>query len=369
MSIVDKKSNNFWLKLKKKRPRLPAPENAANGGQAILALAPMAGITDSAFRQMCRKYGADVVYTEMISADGLYYDSKKTLAMLKFAQSEHPIVIQLFGKDPSKFTKAAQICEQAGFDGIDINFGCPARKVVGHGGGVTLMRDLPKCREIIEATLKGTSLPVSVKLRSSINVIARERSDRGNPEAKTRDLHASLRSAQDDNAVTALDFLKFMSNLPLVAVMIHGRSYEKPFDGEIDYGMIKKCVQYCRKEMPQTIVLGNGGIKKPEDAKKMIDKTASDGVGLARGLYGRPWLFKQCKDYLKTGEYQELTVKEIKKAILLHARLAFKSKETHGLIELRKHLLWYVSGWPNAKELRSKLVRVEDISQIKEILK
>lgn len=158
--------NNFWLKFK------PHPNPPLRKGrevqQPILALAPMAGITDSAFRQMCRKYGADVVYTEMISADGLYHDSKKTLAMLKFAKSEQPAVIQLFGKDPFKFTKAAQIAEQAGFSGIDINFGCPAKKVAGHGGGVTLMRDLSKCRQIIEAVLSGTKLPVSVKLRTSI---------------------------------------------------------------------------------------------------------------------------------------------------------------------------------------------------------
>jgi len=367
MSRAVEKSDNFWLKT------LPNPpfRKERERKQPILALAPMAGITDSAFRQMCRKYGADVVYTEMISADGLYYDSNKTLAMLKFAQSEHPIVIQLFGKNPSKFTKAAQICEQAGFSGVDINFGCPAKKVAGHGGGVTLMRDLPKCREIIEAVLSGTSLPVSVKLRSSIGVIARERSDRGNPVAKTRDPHTTpLRgSARDDSAITTLDFLKFMHDLPLVAVMIHGRPYENPFGAEIDYEMIKKCVEYCKKNMPKTIVLGNGGIMKPEDAQKMIDKTSVDGVGLARGLYGKPWLFKQCRDYLKSGKYQEMTPKEIKKAVLLHAKLAFKSKDTHGLIELRKHLLWYISGWPNAKELRSKLVRVENISQIKEILK
>ena len=311
---------NFW-----KKTKVP-----------ILALAPMAGVTDSAFRQVCRQYGADVVYTEMVSADGLFYDSKKTLEFLKFDKYEKPVVIQLFGKHPEKFTKAAKICEQAGFDGIDINFGCPAKKVAGHGGGVTLMRDLPKCHQIIEAVLAGTKLPVSVKLRSSIK--------------------------KDGAAVTALDFVKFMKDLPIAAIMIHGRPYENPFNAEIDYEMIKKV-----KQEFGGIVLANGGIRTPEDAKKMLEKTGCDGVGLARGLYGRPWLFQQTKKYLKNKKYTEATQKEIIKAILLHAKLALKAKGKHGLIELRKHLLWYVAGWPNAKELRSKLVKVDDLEQIKDI--
>lgn len=318
--------NNFWKKLgRRKKP--------------ILALAPMAGITDSAFRQMCRKYGADVVYTEMVSADGLFYDSKKTLEFLKFDKSERPVVIQLFGKHPDKFTKAARLAEQAGFDGIDINFGCPAKKVAGHGGGVTLMRDLDKCKAIIKAVMAGTNLPISVKLRTSIN--------------------------KDNGVVTAYDFLKKMKGLPISAVMIHGRSYEKPFDGEIDYGMINKCVQYYKKQNSACVILGNGGIKTPEEAKIMIYKTGVDGVGLARGLYGKPWLFKQCGDYLRTGKYKEMTQAGIKKAILEHAKFALKAKSDYGLIELRKHLLWYVSGWPRAKEIRTQLVRVETLADIK----
>lgn len=343
MSIVNKKAN-FWLKLKK----------------PILALAPMAGITDSAFRQICRKYGADVVYTEMISADGLYYDAKKTLAMLKFDKSEQPVVIQLFGKDPTKFTKAAQLAEQAGFSGIDINFGCPAKKVAGRGGGVTLMRDLNKCRQMIEATLAGTKLPVSVKLRSSI-------------KKSSDSLRASLPDKQNQTdskeVVTALDFLWAMEDLPITAVMIHGRPYENPFAAEIDYEMIKNCVQYLKAKKSQTIVLGNGGINSPEEAKKMLELTGVDGLGLARGLYGRPYLFEQIKKYLRSGKILTYNQAKIKKVILEHAKFALKTKSTYGLVELRKHLLWYVKGWPKAAELRSELVKVEDLRQIKRILK
>lgn len=309
---------NFWEKFKK----------------PILALAPMAGVTDSAFRQICREQGADVVYTEMISADGLYYEGKKTLSLLEFNKQEKPIVIQLFGKNPETFTKAAEICEQAGFDGIDINFGCPAKKVVAHGGGVTLMRDLDNCYQIIESVLSRTKLPISVKIRAGID------------------------------RVTAIDFIKKIKNLPVATLMIHGRYFQNPFSGPVDFKMIKKA-----KENFKGIVLGNGGINTPEDAKSMIKKTNIDGIGLARGIRGKPWLFNQVRDYLKNGEYSELEIKDIKKIIVSHAQLAYKSKNRHGIIELRKHLLWYTRGWPQAKELRIKLVKAESITDIKNTLK
>jgi len=306
----------------------------------ILALAPMAGVTDSAFRHLCRQYGADVVYTEMVSADGLFFDSKKTLELLKFHKKEKPVVVQLFGKDHARFTKAAQICEKHGFDGIDINFDCPAKKVAGHGGGVTLMRDLEKCKQIIEATMAGTKLPLSVKLRTSI---------------KTTD---------GKKTITALDFIKYMKDLPIAIIMLHGRSYEKPFAGKPDFAMIKK----AKKEF-KGLLLGNGGINTPEDAKEMIEKTGCDGVGLARGLYGKPWLFEQCRDYLKDGKYKNYDFGDIKKVIIQHAKLAFKAKEDHGIIELRKHLCWYIAGFAGAKDLRKKLVRAESVEDIRVILK
>ena len=320
---------NFWQKIK------------PSAGGPILALAPMAGITDSAFRQMCLKYGADVVYTEMVSADGLFYDSKKTLEFLKFAKKEHPVVVQLFGKYPQRFTKASQICESAGFDGIDINFGCPAKKVAGHGGGVMLMRDLPKSREIIEAVLTGTKLPVSIKLRTSIK-----------------------KTAGSKENITALDFINYVKDLPISAVMIHGRSYEQLFSGEIDYEMIKKCVKELKKQNLKIVVLGNGGINTPEDAKIMIEKAKVDGVGVARGIYGKPWVFEQIKDYLTKGSYKNFSNKKIIKVAVEHAKAVSRSKGDYGLVELRKHLLWYVSGWHNAKVLRSKLVKIKSVSEV-----
>lgn len=300
----------------------------------ILALAPMAGVSDSAFRQLCKSFGADVLYTEMISADALHYDSKKTLEMLKFKKIEKPIVCQLFGKRIEVFEKAVKIVEQAGYDGIDLNFGCPARKVVAHGGGVTLMRDLKHCRALVEVVVKNAKVPVSVKIRAGI----------------------------DD--ITALDFLKAIAGLPISAIMIHGRTLKNPFSAPIDFSIIKKVKQNFKG-----IVLGNGGINTPEDAKNMLDKTGVDGIGLARGLYGKPWFFKQIKDYLDKGTYQEFEFNDIKKIAIKHAKLAQDMKGKWGIVETRKHLAYYSKGFSGAAEFRKKLVRVESIKEIKKILK
>lgn len=315
-------TKNFWQRLDK----------------PILALAPMAGVTDSAFRQICKEYGADVLYSEMTSADGLFYGGKKTSELLKFNKKEKSLVIQLFGKRPEMFSAAAALVEKAGVSGIDINFGCPARKVVAHGGGVTLMRDLSKCYEIIENTLKGTNLPVSVKIRTSIN--------------------------SGDKKITAVDFVKKVIKLPLAAIMIHGRSYEQGFNGPVDYEMIKKV-----KEMVKIPVLANGGINTPEEAKIMLEKTKAEGIGLARGVRGQPWLFLQIKDYLNTGRYEEFSWNQIKKVMLRHAELAFESKGEYGLIELRKHLAWYVANRPNASVFRKRLVLIKSLKEIEEIIK
>jgi nifR3 family TIM-barrel protein len=323
---------NFWKKIKK----------------PILVLAPMAGYTDSAFRLLCKENGADVVYTEMISADALYYDSKKTLEMLKFNKKEKPIVCQLFGKRPEVFPKACKIVEKAGYSGIDINFGCPARKVVRHGGGVTLMKDLNKCHEIIKTVINSSKLPVSVKIRKSINQAGETSTSR-------------LRK----NKITALDFLKKIKDLDVKAVMIHGRTYEKPFEGEIDYKIIKQARKYFKG-----IIIANGGIDSVEQAQITLKKTGADGLGLARGLFGKPWLFRDVKDNT-VGTYHGMSLPDIhliKTMAIRHAELLYKTKGKKGMFEIRKHLIFYTKGLPNAKILREKLVRVESVKEIKKIL-
>jgi len=311
---------NFWKKLK--RP--------------IIALAPMAGITDAPFRQICKSFGADVVYSEMASASAIFFNKKKTIGIARFnSQKESPYVVQLFGDNPEHFEFAAKvIAKQIRPDGIDINFGCPARKIIACGSGAVLMNDIKLAREIIEATLKGAgSIPVSIKIRAGIK--------------KT----------------SALDFVKKIKDLPISAIMIHGRTLEQGFTGQPDYEMIKKV-----KETASVLVIANGGILTPEDAKIMLEKTGADGIGLAQGVLGKPWLFKQIKDYLAAGKYEEPEFSEIKEIAIKHAELMYKKRGKQGILEMRKHLAWYFKGFSGAAELRQKLVRVKTLADIKKIL-
>ena len=310
---------NFWKKINK----------------PILALAPMAGYTNSAFRQICRTYGASVVYSEMASATALNFKGKKTLKFLEFNKNERPYVVQIFGNDPKYFQNAAKvITEKIKPDGIDINMGCPAKKVFSNGSGAALMEDIEKAREVIKETIKGTDLPVSIKIRSKVNNI------------------------------TAYKFVKKIKDLPISAIMIHGRSLKQGFSGEIDYLQIKKVGSFV--DVP---VLANGGINTPEDAVKMLKKTGAQGIGIARGALQKPWLFSQTKEFLEKGKYQEFELGEIKKAAIKHAKMSYKSKGKHGIVEMRKYLLWYFRGFEGAREVRKELVKVKNVSDIEKVLK
>lgn len=300
----------------------------------ILALAPMAGYTNQPFRRICKYYGADVLYSEMASATALSYEGKKTLELLKFSEDERPYVVQLFGNDPKYFQNAARIVtEKIRPDGIDINMGCPAPKVYKTGAGAALFCDQEKAFAIIEETLKGTDLPVSIKIRSRVK------------------------------KYTAYRFMKKIKDYPLAAVMIHGRSYEKGFTGPIDYKTIRRI-----KEIVSYPVIANGGINTPEDARMMLEKTGVDGLGIARGALKNPWLFQQIKDLMETGKYHEFSIEEIKKAALLHSQMAEENMGKHGILEMRKYLLWYFRGFENAKEFRRKLVEVETLEDVKKTL-
>lgn len=311
-------SKSFWQKL-------PHP---------ILALAPMAGITDSAFRLLCKKFGADVVYTEMISADGIVYNSRKTLELLKFEQAEKPIVAQLFGKKPENFYRAAKIIRDLfDFDGIDINLGCPAKKVFGHGSGAALMDNKELGKQIIRATIEAAgALPVSIKIRSGVK------------------------------DTPALEFLDFIKDLPIAAIMIHGRTYEQGFSGSIDLEICKKVVETIK--IP---VLVNGGIQKPENSKEILEYTGASGIGIGRSSLGQPWIFKQIKNYLKDQTYENPDFKQIKKIAVTHSEFIYQSKAERGLLEIRKHLAWYIKGFDGASALRSKLVQAQSVKEIKEI--
>lgn len=324
----------------------------------------MAGITDSAFRQICRKYGADVVYSEMASASALFFKPRKTLELVRFNKKERPYVVQLFGKNPEHFAKATKIIsEKIKPDGIDINFGCPAKKVFGNGSGCALMPQKELARQIILAVCENTDLPISLKIRAGLKDI------------------------------TAVDFIKNIKDLPFQAVMIHGRTYEGSFAGPVDFKIAEK----IKKIIPDKIVLANGGIMAAKDAVKILQKyPLLDGIGIARGAWGRPYIFNEIKSLLKChlertpseqselrGKSKDLILvdssttlgmtkkydsKQIKRIMLRHAQLIWKDKKESGMFEIRKHLAWYIKGFPGAAGLRKQLVQAKSVEEIKKIL-
>jgi nifR3 family TIM-barrel protein len=303
---------NFWQKFKK----------------PILALAPMAGITDAPFRYLCGKFGAQVVYSEMISAAGLFYDSERTSGLLDSYKKNGgaKFVVQVFGNNPKHFAKAVKIIEKTCHpDGIDINFGCPVPKVQKVGAGAKLFQDLELSHDVIKACLDNTKLPISVKTRVKAG------------------------------RVSVLDFIEKMKDLPISALMLHGRTLAGGFTGEIDFALMDQ----ARKKF-NGVFLANGAIKDVVSAKEMLKKTGADGLGIGQAVYGQPWIFKQ----LSNTNYQP-SIKEVFKIAFEHAKLMKKLKGPQGVIEMRKHLCWYVKGLPGAAEMRKEFVKIETLSDIK----
>jgi len=310
---------NFWVNLKKNKKNKP-----------ILALAPLAGYTDSAFRLMCKKFGADVVYSEMASVSALYHGSDKTLELLKFSKTERPYVVQLFGSDKNHFIKAIKIIEkEIKPDGFDINFGCPVKKVLKQGAGAKLMSDLKLSREIILAVLSATKLPISIKLRT------------------------------ESFSVNVIDFLKNISDLSISAIMIHGRTLNQLFSGSIDLSIIKKSRKYF-----SGIILANGGINNLSEALKVIKKTGVDGVALGRGALGQPWIFSKQYQSLNKDERKKMALK----VALNHLKLLRRKKGEKTYGEFKGHLAWYFKNFSGASELRSKIILANNYNEIEKIL-
>lgn len=300
----------------------------------ILALAPMAGVTDSPYRIICREFGADVVYSEMVSVTGLFHKSPKTRKLLYFTEPERPLIIQMFGADPEHFAYAARyLTEEVKPDGLDINFGCPVKDVIKTGAGCYLMKNLTLAREVLSAVRENTGLPVSIKTRAHVG------------------------------DVSVLDLLEKIKGLDIQALMIHGRTFSQKFSGPINMELIKEA-----KAAFPGVVLANGNMHTPEEVKQVLDGTGGDGVGLARGVMGRPQLFTQTKDYLRDGKYAKPLFNEMVKIALRQARLMQETKGQHGILEMRKHLGWYVHDFPGARTLRNKLYACSTFAEIEEIL-
>lgn len=290
---------------------------------AKLFLAPMAGITDRAFRQICKEYGADILVTEMISSRGIYYKDKKTKELLSFSDVEQPIGIQLFGNEPEIMAYAVKVAEEYNPQFIDVNMGCPMPKIVNNGDGSALMKNPLLAGKIVEAMAKATSIPITVKFRAGYTA----------------------------ETINAVEFAKVMEQSGASAITIHPRTREQLYTGTADHKITAEV-----KNAVKIPVTANGDIFKPEDAKNVLDITKCDDIMIARGSYGNPFIFAQIKDYLATGAYKEVSVNEKMSAALKQLELMCEFKpEKQAIPEARKHMAWYMKGLYGGAKLKNKI--------------
>src|SRR5215468_792991 len=314
--------------------RFPFPLHA----DVPLYLAPMAGVSESPFRRLCRRFGADVVITEFLSAEGIRRENQATISKLRFGPDERPIGVQIFGADATAMGEAAALVTDVfGPEFIDINFGCPVKKVVKRNGGSGCLKDLNLVQDVIRAVARSTSLPVTCKIRSGWN-------------EEMRDPVAIALRCQDAG---------------VRAIALHPRTRTQMYSGNARWEEIAAVVDAL--EIP---VLGNGDIKTPHDAVRMWKETQCAGVMIARGSFGQPWIFDQTRDLLEGKAMRpDPTVEERFRVALDHANMAndYEPDRRGAAIEFRKHLGWYVKGLPGSAELRKQLHAVTTLGEVEGI--
>ena len=300
-------------------------------------LAPMAGVTDLPFRVLCREQGAGCVVTEMVSAKAVLYNNKNTRELLQIDPAERPAAEQLFGSEPDIMAEIAARLEEGPYDYIDVNMGCPVPKIVNNGEGSALMKNPERAKEVLTAMVKAVKKPVTVKFRKGFN----------------------------DLSVNAVEFAKMAESCGVAAVAVHGRTREQYYSGKADWDIIRQV-----KEAVRIPVIGNGDIFTPEDAGRMLKETGCDGIMVARGAKGNPWLFGRINHYLDTGEVLPgPSMAEIKAMILRHGRMLVQFKgEGVAMREMRGHMAWYTKGMPHSATLRNEINQVETLEGFVELL-
>lgn len=303
-------------------------------------LAPMEDVTNPAFRMLCKRFGADMVYTEFISCDALIRDIPRTLQKLTINEAERPVAIQIYGREPEPMAEAARMAESAHPDIIDINFGCPVKKVAGKGAGAGLLRDIPKMLEITRAVVKAVNTPVTVKTRLG----------------------------WDDNNKIIVDLAEQLQNCGIQALAIHGRTRSQMYKGEADWTLIGEVKNNQRMHIP---IIGNGDVTTPERARECFDRYGVDAIMVGRASIGCPWIFQEIKSHLNGTEVPPLTFEEKKEIIKGHVLSTIDwLDERRGILHVRRHLAAtpIFKGIPNFKDTRIAMLRAETKEELFRII-
>ncbi|MEX2591081.1 MAG: tRNA dihydrouridine synthase DusB [Chitinophagales bacterium] len=308
-------------------------------GTFPLLLAPMEDVSDPPFRALCKENGADMMYTEFISSEGLIRDAAKSVQKLDIFDYERPIGIQIFGGNLDSMRKTAEIVEAAQPDILDINYGCPVKKVVCKDAGAGILKDIPKMVRLTEAVVKSTKLPVTVKTRLG----------------------------WDDNSILIEEVAERLQDVGIKAISIHGRTRKQMYKGEANWEPIARVKDNPRLHIP---VFGNGDVNSPEKALEMKNKYGVDGIMIGRAAIGYPWIFREIKHFLDTGTHLAApTVEERVEAARKHLEMSLEWKgEKLGVLEMRRHYTNYFRGFPNIKPFRTKLVTEDNPILLFELL-